>query len=269
MIARRATRASSRSSAPPPSRSRRSRSFGPERPDDRGARDRLRLAPREPEQLDAVRALLAKAPATEDELECGPEPARGSSTTAPASTPACSRSAGPRAGRAAATGSRPPGAAGLPGRDRGGGGRAPDELADRGRRLRRARRSRCRSSGWRSCSRGLEQVDGGAARRRRDAGAPGAHPRPSGGRHAADARAARAGPRRAAPRGCSARRARTASASRSRSRTAATRAHRGSALAELLRRLGIETGELGVVPLENSRGEVVGEIVVGAVRRAG
>ena len=30
----------------------------------------------EPEQLDAVRSLLAKAPATEDELECGPEPTR-------------------------------------------------------------------------------------------------------------------------------------------------------------------------------------------------
>jgi len=34
------------------------------------------------------------------------------------------------------------------------------------------------------------------------------------------------------------------------------------ALAELLRRLGFETGELGVEPLENSRGEVVGEVVV-------
>jgi L-asparaginase II len=33
------------------------------------------------------------------------------------------------------------------------------------------------------------------------------------------------------------------------------------ALAELLRRLGHDPGELGVVPLENSRGEVVGEIV--------
>ena len=33
------------------------------------------------------------------------------------------------------------------------------------------------------------------------------------------------------------------------------------ALAELLRRLGFETGELGVEPLENSRGEIVGEIV--------
>ena len=33
------------------------------------------------------------------------------------------------------------------------------------------------------------------------------------------------------------------------------------ALAEFLRRLGLETGELGIVPLENSRGEVVGEVV--------
>jgi L-asparaginase II len=35
------------------------------------------------------------------------------------------------------------------------------------------------------------------------------------------------------------------------------------ALAELLRRLGFETGELGVQPLENSRGELVGEVVAG------
>jgi L-asparaginase II len=34
------------------------------------------------------------------------------------------------------------------------------------------------------------------------------------------------------------------------------------AVAELLRRLGFETGELGIQPLENSRGEVVGEVVV-------
>jgi L-asparaginase II len=33
------------------------------------------------------------------------------------------------------------------------------------------------------------------------------------------------------------------------------------ALAELLGRLGFETGELGVVPLENSRGELVGKVV--------
>ncbi len=33
------------------------------------------------------------------------------------------------------------------------------------------------------------------------------------------------------------------------------------ALAELLRRLGLETGDLGVEPLENSLGEIVGEIV--------
>jgi L-asparaginase len=35
------------------------------------------------------------------------------------------------------------------------------------------------------------------------------------------------------------------------------------ALAELLRRLGIETGDLGVEPLLNSRGELVGEVVSG------
>ena len=34
------------------------------------------------------------------------------------------------------------------------------------------------------------------------------------------------------------------------------------ALAEFLRRLGLETGELGVEPVENSRGELVGEVVL-------
>ena len=38
------------------------------------------------------------------------------------------------------------------------------------------------------------------------------------------------------------------------------------ALAEFLTRLGFETGELGVEPLENSRGEVVGEVVSGSSR---
>ena len=33
------------------------------------------------------------------------------------------------------------------------------------------------------------------------------------------------------------------------------------ALAEFLRRLGLETGELGVEPVVNSRGELVGEVV--------
>ena len=36
------------------------------------------------------------------------------------------------------------------------------------------------------------------------------------------------------------------------------------ALAELLRRLGFETGELGVEPLVNSRGDLVGEVVAGS-----
>ncbi len=34
------------------------------------------------------------------------------------------------------------------------------------------------------------------------------------------------------------------------------------ALAELLRRLGFETGELGIEPVENSLGELVGEVVL-------
>jgi L-asparaginase II len=42
----------------------------------------------------------------------------------------------------------------------------------------------------------------------------------------------------------------------------ASRAIRPAA-AEFLRRLGLETGELGVVPLENSRGDLVGEVVAG------
>ena len=38
------------------------------------------------------------------------------------------------------------------------------------------------------------------------------------------------------------------------------------ALAELLRRLGFETGELGIEPVENSLGEVVGEVVADSSR---
>ena len=34
------------------------------------------------------------------------------------------------------------------------------------------------------------------------------------------------------------------------------------ALAELLRRLGMDSGDLGIEPVSNSRGEVVGEVVV-------
>jgi L-asparaginase II len=34
------------------------------------------------------------------------------------------------------------------------------------------------------------------------------------------------------------------------------------ALAELLRRLGVDSGDLGIEPVSNSRGEVVGEVVV-------
>ncbi len=40
------------------------------------------------------------------------------------------------------------------------------------------------------------------------------------------------------------------------------------ALAELLRRLGFETGELGIEPVENSLGEVVGEVIFDSSRTA-
>ena len=65
------------------------------RPDDRGDRDRLRVAPRLARAA-RRRAQPARegARAEEDELECGPEPTAARSTTARASTRGCSRSAG-------------------------------------------------------------------------------------------------------------------------------------------------------------------------------
>ncbi len=59
-----------------------------------------------PEQLEAVARCSRRAPATEDDLECGAEgeaAGAGSSTTAPASTPGCSPSAARTAGRSRAT----------------------------------------------------------------------------------------------------------------------------------------------------------------------
>ena len=103
---------------------------------------------------------------------------RGSSTTAPASTPACSPSAARTAGAPRATASRATGCS----------ARTCDDVAaaarrrrgrdpDRGRRLRRPRRSRSRSSGWPTMFTRLEASARGQARRRRDARAPGADPR--------------------------------------------------------------------------------------------
>ena len=106
----------------------------------------------------------------------------------------------------------------------------------------------------------LEELEGGDV----VAAAMRAHPELIRGPRAADTMLMREldglDARRAGPRGCSARPGRTGSASRVKVEDGATRATR-PAVAELLRRLGLETGDLGVVPLENSRGELVGEIV--------
>ena len=102
---RRAIRASSRSCARRRSRSRRCPlARAREDLDDRDLAIASRLAPRRRDAARGGRALLAKAPATEDDLECGPvRRARSSSTTARASTRGCSRSVA-QAGRPRATG---------------------------------------------------------------------------------------------------------------------------------------------------------------------
>ena len=92
-----ATRTCSPSTAPPRSRSRRCRS--PASAETRRAsswRSRAASHRAQPAQLEAAASLLAKAPATESDLECGLQEGRGphrSRTTAPASTPASSPSA--------------------------------------------------------------------------------------------------------------------------------------------------------------------------------
>ena len=102
-----------------------------------------------PEQLAAVRSLLAKAPAEEEELECG----RGADCAA-------AQLLGQARGDARALpdeglGERwlpardASGPARLPPRGRGGGRRGPGGDPDRDRRLRRRSPSPCRSSGWR------------------------------------------------------------------------------------------------------------------------
>ena len=185
------------------------------RPDGGGDRDRVRIHLASPEQLAAVRSLLAKAPRPRRSSSAGTS-RRRSSTTAPASTRACSPSAAkgwasggyrlathpvqrlPRRGRC---------------RRRRPGRRDPDG----GRRLRgRHLRAPARADG-------ADVLPARVDRRRRprrggDARASGADPGSDGGGLAADARA-RGLDGEGRRRGCSARPARTASGSRSRSRT--------------------------------------------------
>ena len=172
-----------------------------------------------PEQLAAVRSLLAKAPAEEDELECGPEPTRVEHN--------CS---GKHAGMLALCRAQGLGERRLPaGRRTRSSTACLNEIADAADVpaddvptavdgcgvLTFALAARADGAMFG----GLEEREGGGSRGSRDARAPGADPRAEGGRHAADARARGAGRRRAAPRVCCARPGPAGSGSRSRWRT--------------------------------------------------
>ena len=211
-----------------------------------------------PEQLAAARSLLAKAPATEDELECGPEPTRiehNCSGKHAGMLAVCRAHSWPSDGYRLA--SHPVQraclaeiavAAGLSP------GHVPVGIDG------------CGVPTWAmslermafSFSR-LEELEGGAT----VAAAMRAHPELIRGPRAADTLLMRALSGWTAKGGaegllCAAGPGGLGVALKV--EDGATRATR-SAAAELLRRLGIDAGELGVVPLENSRGEVVGEIV--------
>jgi L-asparaginase II len=211
-----------------------------------------------PEQLDAVRSLLAKAPADEDELECGPEP-----------TPLHHNCSGKHAGMLALCRAKGWASGGyrLAGHPVQHGCLAevaaaadtdPEEIPTAidgcgvvtfGLTLERMALMFSR----------LETVDGGA----RVAAAMRAHPDLVRGPVAADSLLMRELDGFTAKGGAEG----LLCASGPGGLGLAVKVEDGSmravrpALAELLRRLGFETGELGVVPLENSRGEIVGEVV--------
>jgi L-asparaginase len=211
-----------------------------------------------PEQLDAVRALLAKAPATEDELECGPEPTRlqHNCSGKHAGMLALCRAEGWASG-GYRLGTHPvqhascaeiAAAADV----------AVDELE--------SAIDGCGVLTWAlplermalMFSR-LEQIDGGA----RVAAAMRAHPELIRGPRAADTLLMQTADGWTAKGGAEGLMCASGPGGVGIALKVVdgnTRAVR-SALAELLRRLGVETGDLGIVPVENSRGEIVGEIV--------
>ena len=154
----------------------------------------------EPAQLEAVRKVLARAGArsTISRTACRRAGPTGSSaTTAPASTPACSRPAARTAGRCIRTATR---------RIRCSSG-SPRLIGARRRRRRRLRRADVRDGALSACRELLTQTPQRirAAMRGAAGAASAAHRRR---RHRADARCATAGSRRAAPKGSSARRRR-------------------------------------------------------------
>jgi len=211
-----------------------------------------------PEQLAAVRSLLAKAPAEEDELECGPEP-----------TALQHNCSGKHAGMLALC------------RTRGwasGGYRLVTHPVQHGCLLEVADAADADPEEIPTAVDGcgvltfalplermalmfarLEQVDGGA----RVAAAMRAHPELIRGPMAADSLLMRDLEGWTAKGGAEG----VLCAAGPGGLGVALKVEDGSmramrpALAELLHRLGLETGDLGIEPLENSRGEVVGEIV--------
>ena len=214
-----------------------------------------------PEQLAAVRSLLAKAPAGEDDLECG---TRGADAGPTRIEHNCS---GKHAGMLALCRAR-----GWPPRGTGCSSiRASRSCSTRSPLRRRwiLRRSRSvstaaasppspfRSSGWRTPSRASP-----ISRAGRSDGCDARAPELIRGPLAADTMLMQTQPGWVAKGGaegllCAV--SPTVSELRSRSRTEARRAVR-SALAAFLGRLGVDSGELGEVPIENSRGELVGEL---------
>ena len=213
----------------------------------------------QPDQLAAVRSLLEKAPAEEDELECGPEPTRleHNCSGKHAGMLALCRTKGWESGgyrlethpvqhgclaEVAAASDTP--AAEIP--------TAVDGCGVVTFALSLARMALMFSR--------LEQVEGGAE----VAAAMRAHPDLIRGPMAADTMLMRELPGWTAKGGAEG----LLCAAGPEGLGIALKVEDGSmrgvrpALAELLRRLGLETGELGIEPVANSRGEVVGEVVV-------
>ncbi|MGZ8783416.1 MAG: asparaginase [Gaiellaceae bacterium] len=211
-----------------------------------------------PEQLAAVRSLLAKAPAEEDELECGPEPTaiRHNCSGKHAGMLALCRTKGWASGgyRLAthpvqhASLAEVASASGVPAAE------IPTAVDGCGVLTFALPLERMASMFSR-----LEEIDGGAT----VAAAMRAHPELIRGPMAADSLLMRELPGWTAKGGAEG----LLCACGPEGVGIALKVEDGGmramrpALAEFLRRLGLETGDLGIEPVENSRGELVGEVV--------
>ena len=211
-----------------------------------------------PEHVAAVEALLAKAPASADELECGVE-----AKAAPQLLRQARRDAralrGPRLGAARVPPRRPSRPGGLPRRGRSGGGGGAGRAADRRGRLRRRHvRAPPRAHGAHVLAAGAARGGGDGRRARcgrtRSSSAAARPPTPCSC-NACPGWTAKGGAEglfcAAGPDGLGVALKAEDGASRP----------LGPAVAAFLARLGVEVPDLEVAPLSNSRGERVGEIV--------